>query len=160
MHGNFGAVVLIVYDQFPEELDELDFLFIDIDNGLVPFAINQLKFRNQTSVIIELEEIGTPASAELLLDRDVYFENSLFVEQPADSGFFSFAGFSLFDGGKLLGEIEEVIPYPDNPVFQLTIEKKEILIPASSDLVQEIDEKEKIIRMTLPDGLLDLFLNN
>ena len=38
------------------------------------------------------------------------------------------------------------------------VNEKQVLIPLTNDFIEEIDDERRIIRMSLPDGLIDLYL--
>lgn len=59
-----------------------------------------------------------------------------------------------------LGEITEVNEYPQQFVATVIYQEKEIMFPLNDDLIVEIDEEESILRVHLPDGLLDIYLEN
>lgn len=44
----------------------------------------------------------------------------------------------------------------DNPLFVVTTATGEILIPAAADLINDIDNENKTIIMSLPEGLINL----
>ena len=68
-----------------------------------------------------------------------------------------FAGFTLIDSEKgTLGVISEVDQTTDNVLFVIPTEDDELLIPAGDEFVDEIDHENKILYVTLPEGLLDL----
>ncbi len=162
-HGNRGGIVMFVEDNFPEDLDELEYLFLKIDGGLVPFYLTQITFRNQNSAIVEFDKIDNPNLLDQLYGKEVYLEMSLMdnAEETGEIASFTFVGFELYNAQKqLIGIIEEIIPYPNNPVYRLKVGREEVLIPANADLVSDIDQEGKKIFMNLPDGLVDLFLED
>jgi len=56
----------------------------------------------------------------------------------------------------VLGEIKEIIEYPQQEMAAIIIKEKEVLIPLNEQLILEIDEEKKLISMDLPEGLLNL----
>ena len=56
-----------------------------------------------------------------------------------------------------VGKITEILFYPDNPVFQVMQDQKEIIVPLHEDLIVEIDSQKKRIKVNLPEGLLEIF---
>ena len=57
--------------------------------------------------------------------------------------------------GRSLGRVEAIFPTGSNDVYVVREGKKEILIPAIGSVVVEIDKKNQIIRVDLPEGLED-----
>jgi 16S rRNA processing protein RimM len=58
---------------------------------------------------------------------------------------------------RLVGTIIDVIENPGQLLMNVRIKKdKEILIPLHEDLIIRIDNKKKIIKMDLPQGLIEI----
>ncbi len=59
--------------------------------------------------------------------------------------------------GKVVGTIDHVDDSTINLLFEVTTpEGEEMLIPASNDLIEEVNAEKKEIRMAIPEGLLEL----
>jgi len=61
--------------------------------------------------------------------------------------------FTLDD--RRLGLVEAILPTGSNDVYVVRDGKKEVLIPAIDSVVVDIDLKQKILRVDLPEGLED-----
>ena len=57
-----------------------------------------------------------------------------------------------------LGEIQAVIEIQNNPLIELLINEKEVLIPLQEDFIVHIDWKKRELTMQLPEGLIELYL--
>ncbi|NLZ90970.1 MAG: 16S rRNA processing protein RimM, partial [Clostridiales bacterium] len=57
--------------------------------------------------------------------------------------------------GSMLGEVVEVLSPGAHDVYVVKGDKGEILIPAVREMVKEINIREKIIRVQLPEGLVE-----
>jgi 16S rRNA processing protein RimM len=55
-----------------------------------------------------------------------------------------------------VGSIVDVDETTINVLFVVEYKNGEILVPVSEEIVLKIDEKEKIIQLELPEGILDL----
>ena len=61
------------------------------------------------------------------------------------------------EADKLIGTIEGVDDSTANILFSVITEGgEELLIPATDDFVEEIDDEKREITMNLPDGLLEM----
>ena len=65
-------------------------------------------------------------------------------------------GFEVIDHGKKLGIIHDAIDSKWNQMFVMNYNGKEVLIPSQPAFIESINAKERIIYMTLPEGLLEL----
>ena len=57
----------------------------------------------------------------------------------------------------IIGTIYAVDDSTVNVLFSVnTTDGKDVLIPASEELITEVDQEKKIIKIAIPEGLLDL----
>ena len=58
-----------------------------------------------------------------------------------------------------VGILETIVDLPVNPLIQIKNPNgKEVLIPFVKNLVQEVDRKNRILRVNAPDGLIAIYL--
>ena len=57
-----------------------------------------------------------------------------------------------------LGTILEVIEQPHQLLCRLEIQSKEVLVPLHEGSLQKVDHRKKQVLVSLPDGLLDIYL--
>ena len=62
------------------------------------------------------------------------------------------------DYGKV-GICEDVLDQTAQPIFKIADGDTEILIPAVDEFIVSIDRDKKIIHITTPEGLIDLYRN-
>ena len=68
-----------------------------------------------------------------------------------------FVGFKVFDKELgSLGEIEAVDESTMNVLFFINKDGKEIILPAHEEFIVDLNKKDRIITVELPDGLIDL----
>lgn len=60
------------------------------------------------------------------------------------------------DQGEQLGELVDIMPTGSNDVYVVKSDRGEYLIPATEDVVREIDLEQRTMVVTPLDGLLDL----
>jgi 16S rRNA processing protein RimM len=53
----------------------------------------------------------------------------------------------------------EVIEQPVQILLRIELQGKEVLVPLNESTLDKIDHKQGKIYVTLPDGLLDIYLN-
>jgi 16S rRNA processing protein RimM len=145
------------FDQF-EDLD-LGSVFLDINNKLVPFFTSSYKLQANKTGYFYFEDVDTIEKAEKLLKKRIYLPNDRKPERAEDEFFYTdLKGFIAFDEkhGEL-GEIVDVHEYPQQFIAVVPYKFTEIMFPLNEDIVQEIDEDEGIVKVRLPDGLIDVY---
>jgi 16S rRNA processing protein RimM len=155
-HGVSGELsCTFINDIFGD--DDAPYLVADIDGIYVPFFIEEYRFKSDVTALIKFEDIDDTDSAKLLLGRELYFPMKYITDsQPMNCGE-GIIGYKIYSDGKLIGTIEGVDDSTANILFSVvTGGGEELLIPATDDFVEEIDDEKREITMNLPDGLLDM----
>ena len=152
-HGVKGEVSFHFDDDIFDRTDA-DFLILELDGILVPFFMEEYRFRSDSLALMKLEGIDTQERARELTNCEVFFPR----EQQDDEENLSWAaiiGFTVIDEqtNTPVGTIASVDDSTENVLFEL---EDGTLIPASEDLITNIDTKKRTITIDLPEGLLEL----
>lgn len=154
-HGVKGEVTFQFDDDVFDRIDA-DYLILDVDSILVPFFMEEYRFRSDTTAIVKFCDVDTQERARELTGCDVYFPLSLVPDEDDAPLTYAFlVGFSLIEAksGKTIGTIAAIDDQTVNILFEL---EDGTLIPASDELITNIDKDKRKIMMTLPEGLLEL----
>ena len=153
-HGIKGEVSLQFDDDIFDRVDA-DYLVLDIDGILVPFYMEEYRFRNDSVCLVKFCDIDTQQRAAELTGCDVYFPRALAEEADEMPSLVSLVGFDLVDAsdGKTVGNIVTIDDQTANILFELN---DGTLIPANDDLITDIDWEGQRITMNIPKGLLEL----
>ena len=153
-HGVRGEISFLLDDDVFDRTDA-DYLILDIDGILVPFFIEEYRFKTDSNALMKFDGIDTQERARELTGCNVYFPRTLADEDETNVSWAELVGYSLIDSnsGKAIGEIAAIDDSTINILFELTDGK---LIPASEELIQQIDTKQHQIEINLPIGILEL----
>ena len=154
-HGVKGEL-LFQFDDDVFDRADADFLIIEVDGILVPFFIEEYRFRTDTTAILKLEDIDTQERARELTNSDVYFPRALTPQDEEEELRWSFfVGFDIVDARttRTVGRIAHVDDQTTNILFELEDGR---LIPAAEELITDVDHDRHQITIDLPEGLLDL----
>ena len=153
-HGVRGEVSFLFDDDVFDRVDA-DYLILDIDGILVPFFIEEYRFRSDTTALMKFEGIDTQERARELTGCDVYFPRNLAASDDDSISWSAIVGFDIIDASteKSIGRIASIDDSTLNILFCL---EDGHLIPASEDLITQIDQQARTITMHLPAGLLNL----
>ncbi len=150
-----------VYFEYDEPGDlTLDSVFAEINGKLVPFFISAYKLQNNQTGNFYFDDVDTIEKASALVRKKLYLSNELKPVRDEDEFLITdLKGFIVFDetAGEL-GEIIEIHEYPQQFVAVVPYKFKEIMFPLNDDLIMEIDEDKGILKVNLPEGLIDLYL--
>ena len=154
VHGVKGEISFQVDDDVFDRVDA-DYLILDIDGILVPFFMEEYRFKTDSNVLMKFEGIDTQERARELTGYDVYFPRELSETDEENISWAEIIGFNLIDAqtGNTVGTIASVDDSTINILFELEDGK---LIPASEELITNIDTKKHQIEINLPEGILEL----
>ena len=153
---------LQLFFEYPEPNDlDLDILFLDINGKLIPYFVNQVKLQPNQTANIYLEDIDVVEKAEKLVRKKVYLPKSKLPERnPNEFLITDLKGFLVIDENQgELGEIIDIHEYPQQYVAVVPHQFREILFPLNDEFIIEIDENKGVLHVNLPEGLIDLYLN-
>ncbi len=159
-HGVKGELALALIDGVYSEDFDLEFIFLEIDNGLVPFYVESTRTKSSRNILVKLETVDTETRASELCGTEVFIKSTL-LNSESELPTNAFIGYKVTDAHKgFIGEITEIQEIANNPLFALNFEGKEILFPINPDFIVAVDDSEKTLNVNLPDGLIDLYLND
>ncbi len=153
-HGVHGEVTFHFDDDVFDRTDA-DYLVLEVDGILVPFFIEEYRFRSDSTALMKLEGVDSQERARELTNVDVYFPRHLAEDEDAPLTYAFLVGFTIVDAttGRQVGIIGSVDESKMNILFCL---EDGTLIPAAEELIEGIDQKKKEISLRLPEGILDL----
>lgn len=157
-HGVKGEITFAITDDVFDRVDA-DYLVLDIDGILVPFYLEEYRFKNDDNVLVKFEDIDTQEQVRAYTGCEVYFPRHLSDSDEENMSWAEIIGFQLVDAvsGRVVGTIDHVDDSTLNLLFEITSPEGEaLLIPANNDLIEEVDIERKMIRMAIPKGLLEL----
>jgi 16S rRNA processing protein RimM len=153
-HGVKGEVSFQFDDDIFDTTDA-DYLILEIDGILVPFFMEEYRFRNDSLALVKFCDVDTQQRASELTGCDVYFPRTLAEESEGQLSLSSLVGFDIVEASnsKVVGKIAAIDDTTQNILFELEDGR---LIPASDELITNIDTNRQQIIMQIPTGLLSL----
>ena len=151
-----------IFFEYDEPADLLlESVFAEIDGKLVPYFVSTYKLQSNQTGNFYFDDVDTIEKAQTLVRKKLYLPETLKpVRDDAEFLITDLKGFIVHD--KTVGELGEIIEiheYPQQFVAVVPYKFKEIMFPLNDDLIVEIDEEGGILKVDLPDGLIDLYVN-
>ncbi len=150
-------------DIFDEALENMEdpHLICEMDGILVPFFVDDYRFKNDDICLLKLNGVDDDETAKKFTKVPLYIEKEYLHEDVSGAeveGGDYYVGFHIFDeNGKDIGEVEAIDNSTENVLFIVSSpQKEELYIPAVDDYIIGIDDDKKIIQMNIPAGLLDM----
>ena len=153
-HGIKGEISFLFDDDVFDRVDA-DYLVLDIDGILVPFFIEEYRFKSDANALMKFEDIDTQERARELTGCDVYFPRALADSDEEGMSWAEIVGFDIVDAttGQTAGKIASVDDSTLNILFELEDGR---LIPASEELITDVNKENNTITINIPQGLLEI----
>ena len=153
-HGVKGEVSFQFDDDIFDRVDA-DYLVLDIDGILVPFFMEEYRFRSDTVCLVKFCNVDTQQRAQELMGCDVFFPRAMAEEGDDMPSLSMLVGYEIVNNanGRTVGQIVAIDDSTVNILFEL---EDGMLIPANDDLIEAIDTEKQQIKMNLPSGLLEI----
>ncbi|MBQ1980064.1 MAG: 16S rRNA processing protein RimM [Alistipes sp.] len=150
-----GGLAISLYTTFPEDFDpQEDPLFVEIGSLAVPLYMDSFERRGVSGANVRFADFNNTRRAEELIGKELFVEEC--VEEDDDEFYMEdLIGFRV-EAGELRGEITDFYDSEMNPLFGVDFGQGERLIPAAEEFIAQIDFDKGIIRMVLPEGLMEL----
>lgn len=155
-HGIKGEVAFSFTDDIFDRTDECDYLVCLMDGIMVPFFMEEYRFKSDTMALVKFEGVDTAEQARRFTNIEVYYPTR-YAEASDELSWSYFVGFRIEDERLgLLGEVEEIDEATINTLFVIRRpDGEELLIPAQEAFITDMDHKQRIIKMDLPEGMVE-----
>lgn len=160
-HGIDGQLILKLSYFREDELNEGEPVFIVIDGIPVPFFISDFRFISNDTAIVKLDEVINSDQASEFINCNVLMESESRQNTENESSGISegIEGYVIVDEKRgESGILTAIIGVMENPVMQIDLDGKEVLVPYNENIIKEINHKSKTILISAPEGLIDLYL--
>ena len=151
-NGRDGELLVSFSGIAPEDIDLEEPVFIEFDGLPVPFYFESFTQRGNTRALVRLTGVHNLTDADELAGAVLYAEDDLYEDEEED-----LTGWTVLDAdGTKVGTVSAHEDIPGNPCIWVETGHGESLLPLREELVLDVDETEKTLRMEIPKGLLDL----
>ena len=158
---SFKGELLVKLDtDEPEIYDNLDAIFVELKNNLVPFFIERSQFHKSQLLRIKFEDVDSEEDADALMKSNLYLPLELLPKLEGDKFYFhEVIGFTIIDVNfGEVGIIKNINDSTAQALFEIDRDGIEILIPMNDDFIKKLDRDNKTIHVETPEGLIDLYL--
>ena len=158
-HGLKGELILLLDVDQPEYYKKLESIFLEINGKLVPFFIQEISIRGDQARLT-IEDVDSQDAAKELVGKSAFLPLEALPKLKKGQYYYhDMVGCRVFEKEKLIGTVLEIIEAPNNMLMSVDHQGKEILIPMDEEIMLSVDIENSTIQTSLPDGLLDVYLN-
>lgn len=155
LHGELSAKLDVDY---PEAYEELESVFVEQNQKLVPFFIETLQLQGDRA-LLKLEEVDSIEAAEALKGARLFLPLKFLPKLEGNQFYFhELMGCELVDATEgVIGPIEQIYSAGPQELASVKYQGQEVLVPLQNELIIRFDREQRQLHMTLPEGLLDLY---
>ena len=160
-HSFKGEVVIKLDTDEPELYQEMESIFVDLGNNLIPFFIEKSLLQKGNQLRVQFEEMYTEEEADSVLKADVYLPIDLLPKLTGDKFYFhEVIGFKAVDVNYGdVGIIESINDKTAQTLFEIKNGDTDIFIPMIDNFIKKVDRENQIIEFETPEGLIDLYFD-
>lgn len=155
--GNKGEVKVIPLTDFPKRFELLERVYLVKNDKKIKMNVEDVWFHKQ---FVILKFVGVDNIGEAIAYKDYMVkipEKDLITLSPNQFYIYKIIGFKVYTtGGKKLGKLSEILPTGGTDIFLVKGCEKDYMIPASQEIITEINEDDNKIMIKPLPGLLDL----
>lgn len=154
-HGNKGELKVYPLTDDIKRYYDLRHVYINQDGDIREYYVLGAR-THKGMVILDLKEITDMNQAEKLKGCYLELPESELMTLPEGHYYiFQIIGLDVYENDCFLGKIKEIFPTGSNDVYVVTGGKKTIYLPATKEVIKDINLESGIIQVSIPAGLLD-----
>lgn len=141
-----------------DNYSNLDYVLVQLNNVLTPFFIEAIHLKDKNFVFLKFEGVDDGDRADELAGNEIFLPLKKLPKLNDDEYYLhDLEGMEVIDEtAGILGKVEKVLDYSQNPLLQLSYNGIEVLIPLIDTFVKKVDKKAKKIFVDVPKELLDI----
>lgn len=163
-HALYGEVSVFLDVDYPEDYEALQEVWIEMEKKLQKFEVEGIRLlpNKPQKALLKLKSIDTIEQAQEIVGAKLFLPLS-FLPQLGEKQFYfhEIIGFLVVD--RFLGnlaEIKDVYTTTQTTLLVMLYQGKEVLIPINDEVILQVDRNEKKLHVALPEGLLDVYLQD
>ncbi|HLW20899.1 MAG TPA: ribosome maturation factor RimM [Cyclobacteriaceae bacterium] len=162
VHGLHGELTVVLDVDFPEDYVDIEHVFVAQDSRLVPYFLEHFALQPNQKALAKFEGFDSIDEASVLVGSELYLPLEDLPELREDQFYFhELIGFTVYDElhGEL-GDVKHIYDLQTQDLIGLEYKGREILIPIKDEIILKVDKAEKKVFCQLPNGLLEIYLED
>ena len=162
VHGLHGEVVAVLDVDYPEDYENIEHVFVAQNSRLVPYFLDHFVLQPNHRALTKFEGFDSIDEASGLVGSELYLPIKDLPELREDQYYFhELIGYTVHDEvhGEM-GEVKHIYDLQTQDLIGLEYKGREVLIPIQDGIVLKVDKAAKKVSCRLPDGLLDIYLED
>ncbi len=156
-HGLRGLLRIISYSGSAASFSDVETAWFRLVSGKI-HQLNVASIRpHKNAFLMDVDGIGSAHDAEAYRGAEILVSEDSLIREEGTYFWFELLGLDVYvDTGVFLGRVSQIIATGANDIYVVRKGEKEVYIPASTEVIADIDLDHKRITISPMEGLLDL----
>lgn len=156
-HGIKGEAKVYTTTDNPERLRKLKQVYAAIKGKDTVLEIETVRLQKNMA-LIKFRQFNTPEEINILRNTDLFVDRENATPLKENENYIAdLIGLNVVDeDNNIIGTVTDVFPTGANHVMEVDIGEKRVLFPYIRQCILDVNLEEKIIKVHVLDGLLDL----
>lgn len=160
-HGIQGELILKHALSKKADFKGVEVFFIEeTKDAYIPYFIEKVIARTNVESLVKIEKVASKEAANRFIKKNVWLLQEDFAKIADDQAPIALMDYLVINEQIKLGRVLEVIEQPHQILLRILYLQKEVYIPIHEETLDKIDRKNREIHVSLPDGLLDVYLES
>ncbi|HOP39766.1 MAG TPA: ribosome maturation factor RimM [Geobacteraceae bacterium] len=157
-HGIRGQLRIVPYSGDPASITSLRTFFLGKPGGQYESYVIERAVVHKKRALVKLKDLDDINQVLSLAGREVFIHRDQLPELSDGEYYWcDLIGLEVrTEEGDILGDLKNILETGSNDVYVVMSGEREILIPATEEVVLAVDLDGRSMTVRLPDGLLDL----
>lgn len=159
-HGLKGLLKIVSYARSEQTFLRSGFVFLKSGSGEIEqFKVSSVR-AHKNNVILGLDGLRALEDAERYRGAEIHISKDALGHEHEEEGeyyWFELIGLKVYlNTGSFIGTIQAVLPAGSNDIYVVREGEREILVPATHEVIEEIDLEGKKMVIFPMEGLLEM----
>lgn len=157
-HRLNGEIAIRVNEVYEDDILSTEKIFIEHHGCKIPYFLESIK--NGNPMIIKLEDVSSPEDTHDICNKTIFLDVVDVSEAFSDYSDFEFGhliDYTIIDTTSgIQAKITEILSFPQQELAVVILDEKEVMIPLNNSLIDQIDQNNTSVFMTLPEGIFSM----
>ncbi len=155
--GLKGELNVALLTDVPERFEKLKAVWVGADEAQAEKHSVPAVRLGRSAVVLKLKDIESRSAADEQRGRLVFVpEKDAIVPKKGSYFIHDVVGMMvLTEAGEEVGTVQEIMKFPANDVWVVVAGTKEVLIPATKEIIKSVDLQRRTVRIRPLEGLLE-----
>ena len=158
--NGFGGAILIHLDaDSVEKYAEIREVWIGESGPEKKYTVTKVELNKNHTAVLSLKDVDTVEKANALQKAGLWLPLQFLPPLAGKQFYFhEICGFEVHDSVKgMIGIAKGVLELPHQKFLEIEHAGKEVLMPLQAEFYLDIDRDRRIVLVSIPDGLLDVY---